>query len=325
MKVTKTKRVIVLILSVILISVLFAGCSGGGGGNGSSGSNQKPTTGNLAVAVVDDAGNTVSGATVSMDSTSGTTDSNGMYVFKDVKAGSYTIKATKDGYEDAQKDITVSAGKDQSVTLTLKKKQEQTGAEPLKDPSKVKSYRSIIYTESSGGSENKSKTIIEQDDYGKKQHIVVYEGDGKKSFELYVVGDKAKISQGNGKWMEMPGGMIGQLTKGYIETFKSLQNEAYGVYNGWVKDPTGEVSYKVERAKQETVNGYSTTKYVLHGKEKTETGVELGTITLWVINKGPYKDYTTRLQITSVDSSGKTEKITIDTLDFGKDMNISLP
>ena len=323
MKVTKTKRVIVLILSIILVSMMFAGC--GGGNNGSSGSNQKPATGSVAVIVTDDAGNTISGATVSLDSMSGTTDANGNYVFKSVKAGNYTVKAKKDGYEDAQKDITVSAGKDHSVTLTLKKKQEQASADLLRDPSKVKSYRSIIYTESSSGSDNKSKMIIEQDDYGKKQHIVVYEGNGKKSFELYVVGDKAKISQGNGKWMEMPGTMIGQLTKGYIETFKSLQNEAYRAYNGWVKDPSGEIAYKVEPATQETVNGYSTTKYVLHGKEKTNTGVTLGTITLWVINKGPYKDYTTRLQITSVDASGKTEKITIDTLDFGKNLGITLP
>jgi len=325
MKVIKTKRVIVLILALALTVTLFTGCGGGNGNSGNSGANQKPKAANITVVVTDDGGSAVSGASVSMGNMSGTTDSDGKYVFTDVKEGNYTVEAKKDGYEGAQKTITVSAGSDDTVTLTIKKKQEQASADLLKDPSKVKSYRSIIYVKEDSSSQNKSKMIIEQDDYGKEQHIVVYEGDGKKTFELYIVGDKAKMSQGNGKWMEMPGSMIGQITQGYIEAFKAMQNEAYAAYNGWVKDPSHEVSYKVERAKQETVNGYSTTKYVLHGKEKTKEGVTLGTITLWVINKGPYKDYTTRLQITSVDASGKTEQIVIDTIDFGKDLHITLP
>lgn len=323
MKIVKAKKVIVVILSIFLVSMLFAGCGGGGGNNGSSGSNQKPTTANITVVVVDDSGNTVPGATVSIDSTSGTTDANGNYVFKSVKEGSYTIKATKDGYEDAQKDITVSAGNDQTVTLTLKKKQEQVSALPVKDPFKVKSFRMIITT-TSEDENGKEKVVMEQDDYGKKQRFIAYNSDGKKTLEVIVVGDKAKVWQ-NGKWMSMPSSMVKALTSGSMQSYIIMQNDIYMAYNGWVKDPTGQFSYKVEREKQETVNGYSTTKYLISGKEKTENGVVVGNAAIWVINKGDYKGYVTRLVIDEKDSSGEKHVLRVDTLDFGKDMNISLP
>ena len=319
MKGIYAKKIAALVLSIILVSFLFVGCSGG------NTAPQKPKTSNIMVIVRDNSGNALSGATVSLDSLSGETDASGKYVFKNVKEGNYTVKSEKDGYESDEKDISVSAGKDQTVNLVLKKKEQEVQVEPLKDISKIKSYRSTVTVKSTSNPADNSKIVIEQDDYGKKQLIIVYDKDGKKTFEIYVVGDKAKVSQDGNGWMEVPGAMVGQFTQNYLNSFKSFQSEALEKYNGWVKTPEGTGSYTVEPSGNEVANGYSAVKYIIKGKGTSSSGTETGLITIWVIDKGPYKDYVTRIVIQARDSSGNNETITIDTTDFGKDMGIKLP
>ena len=155
--------------------------------------------------------------------------------------------------------------------------------------------------------------------------VIVYEKNNKKTFEIYIIGDKAKISQDGNGWMEVPGTMVGQFTQNYLNSFKSFQSEALERYNGWVKTPGGTSSYTVEPAGYEITNGYPATKYLIKGKETTSNGAETGLISLWVINKGQYKDYVIRIIVQTRDSSGNNETVTIDTTAFGKDMGIKLP
>jgi hypothetical protein len=321
MKSVSAKKIIVLILAFVLMSVLFVGC---GGNNGSSA--QKPKTSNITVIVKDDTDSMLPEVLVTLGGMSGKTDSSGKYVFSGVEAGDYTIKAEKNGYESAEQQITVSAGKDQTINLTLKKKETETELIPVKDVSNVKSFRSTFEVTNKKDPANNSKGLIEQDNYGKDEHIVVYGADGKKSLEAVVVGDKAKVLQGgSGQWMEVPAAMFKQLTQGYLESFMTFENTAVSSYNEWIKAPGGDYSYKVKASGHEVVNGYSTTKYVISGKEKTTEGIVNGTITMWIINKGPYKGYITRLIMDGKYPNGDESTVRIDTKDFGKDMGIKLP
>lgn len=308
------KKIIILAVVIMLIGGLLAGC-----GKGTNPAPPKPKTSNVTVTVNDEDGNAISSVELTMGDYSGKTGDDGKYVFNDVKAGNYTIKATKEGYEDGSEDIAVTAGEDKTVTITLKKVKQ---AEKLKDYSTLKSYKAVMEMKSEDSSEN-SKFVVMQDNYGKSQHLIGYEN-GKKQFELYVVGDKAKIFS-NGTWLEVPAGQIGAFTASYANLFKNMIDQIETDYNGWVKSPNGNASYRIRKIGTETVNGYSTTKYHFSGEETTENEKTVGTADIWIINRGPYKDYMTRMIVTSTSSTGEKDTLTINATDFGKDMGIKMP
>ncbi len=310
------KKITVLLLAIALSMFVFAGC--GGGGSHSPAPQPKPKTGSVTITVKDADGNALSGVSVSMGALSGTTDGSGKYTFKDAKPGNYTLKVSKDGYEDAEKDIVLKEGDSLSVTLVMKKK---AVPEEMKDYSKVKSYKLVM--EMTSGNNKSGKFILIRDDSGKKQHLIVYNPDGEKEAEIYVVGDKAKIFSG-GKWMEVPASQIGMLSDQYLGFASSLIKELRKNYNEYIKTPVGSISYGIKRIGEESVNGYSCTKYRFKGKENTSSGSTSGTADIWIINSGPYKGYATRIVMTS-DTNGKTETWTINFTDFGKDMGIKLP
>ncbi len=310
------KKIIILLLVVTLSAFIFAGC--GGGSSNSSAPQPKPKTGSVTVIVKDSDGNALSGASVSMGTLSGMTNESGEYAFKGVKPGNYTLKASKDGYENSEKDIALKEGDNLSVTLVMKKK---AAPEEMKDYSKVKSYKLVM--EMTSGNNKSGKFILIRDDYGKKQHLIVYNPDGGKEAEIYVVGDKAKIFSG-GKWMEVPSSQISMLSDQYLGFAGSLINELRKNYNESIKTPVGSVSYGIKRMGEESVNGYSCTKYRFKSKESTSSGSTSGTADIWIINSGPYKGYATRIVMTSA-TNGKTETWTINFTDFGKDMGIKLP
>jgi len=88
----------------------------------------------LNIYVKDADGNPIADATV--DSTaqpsgqaalSGTTDANGLVVFTGILKGSYTIKASKTGYEDKTGTVTLIAGQATTDTVTLSKLAEAPG------------------------------------------------------------------------------------------------------------------------------------------------------------------------------------------------------
>jgi len=90
--------------------------------------------GNLNIYVKDADGNPIAVATVTSTSQpsgqtalSGTTDANGLVVFNNILAGSYTIKASKTEYEDKAWTVTVIAGQTTTDTVTLSKLAEALG------------------------------------------------------------------------------------------------------------------------------------------------------------------------------------------------------
>jgi len=308
------KRIVIFAVIIMLIGGLLAGC--GGGTNPTS---PKPKTSNVTVTVKDETGNPISSVSLTMGDYSGKTGNDGKYVFNDVKPGDYTVEATKEGYEDGSEDITVTAGEDKNITLTLKKVQQ---AEELKDYSTVKSYKVVIEVKSNNSNEI-DRVIVVRDNYGKSEDVTAYENN-KKKFELCKVGDKAKILS-EGYWIEVPADQIGSLTSAYLDPFTGMVDIVRSRYNEWVKTPNGSASYSVKRVGRETVNGYSTTKYHFSGKVSSEGEKLVGEADIWIINKGPYKGYMTRMVATSSSSEGGKATYTINATDFGKDMEIKMP
>jgi len=100
--------------------------SGYTSGSGQAQVTVQPLTLNIYVKDAD--GKPIAGATVVSTSQpsgqtalSGTTDANGLVVFTGILKGSYTIKASKSGYEDKSWTVTVIAGKATTETVTLSK------------------------------------------------------------------------------------------------------------------------------------------------------------------------------------------------------------
>ncbi|MCK4266887.1 MAG: carboxypeptidase regulatory-like domain-containing protein, partial [Thermoplasmata archaeon] len=76
----------------------------------------EPTeTGSIEGSVVDENGDPVIGATVTIEGYSTTTDANGDYSFTDVPVGDYTVRVEKSGYETTTTTATVLA--DQTTTV----------------------------------------------------------------------------------------------------------------------------------------------------------------------------------------------------------------
>jgi protocatechuate 3,4-dioxygenase beta subunit len=80
--------------------------------------------------VVDKDGNPIKDATVHLDGKRTETNKNGEFIFRNVKPGEYTVKASKAGYEDGSKQVTVEPRKTEGVRITLYKK----GEKPLEIP-----------------------------------------------------------------------------------------------------------------------------------------------------------------------------------------------
>jgi ABC-type Fe3+ transport system substrate-binding protein len=76
--------------------------------------------------VSDEAGDPVSGATVTVDGETVTTGSDGAYSFE-VDAGSYTVSVSKDGYDDVSSILTAVADTDYTVDLAILETETDTG------------------------------------------------------------------------------------------------------------------------------------------------------------------------------------------------------
>ncbi len=307
------RKVIIFVVVVALFGGLLAGC-----GRGTTSAPPKPKTSNVTVVVSNENGNALSSVNLTMGNYSGKTDDNGKYVFHNVKPGTYTVKATEDGYESMSSDVTVTAGEDKTVTLTLKKTEQM---EELKDYSKVKSYKAVMELKQN----NKvSKYIIIQDNYGKSQHITAYNVNGGEKIDLYVIGNKAKIYT-DGNWIELPASQVGPLTAGYLKFLKNILSAVEDDYNGSINTSQGSGSYSVKREGKEEMNGYSTTRYRLSGKETSGEEKTVGSADIWIINEGLYKGYATRIVVNITNSTGEKSIFTINATELGKDMEIKMP
>jgi len=104
--------------------------------------------------------------------------------------------------------------------------------------------------------------------------------------------------------------------------------DARSWYNDSVKFPGGTASFK--HLGKETMNGYPTDKYqyILEGKALGE-GIDKMTVTYWVINKGQFKNYATRLVMDYI-LSGDSEESSPNFFEFnftrlGEDIEIKFP
>lgn len=125
-------------LSLVMIAMAFAGCSGGAGGTSepTSGlSNEEiaeaagevevsatATTGVVRGVVLDQAIRPIPGATVQLVGADKTTTSNdqGAFGFEDLVPGTYFVSAAKDGYETSQAAVDVEAGVTNPVPLKIR-------------------------------------------------------------------------------------------------------------------------------------------------------------------------------------------------------------
>ncbi len=318
------RKKFIAVAIVLLVAVfIFTGCGGGTNQGGTSENNNKPAVAQLIVTVKDDAGNALSGAIVSLNSENEkSTDSSGKVIFDSLKPGDYEVKAEKEGYEPAGNDVTLKEGDKQTLNLVLKKKVEQI--EEAKKFSDLKSYKAIVESTSTNDNDN-GKIVLIQDNYGKEKHITIYGKDGKVQFELYVVGDKAKMRSGDEKWTEVPSAAAEGLTGSTLGFAEAMMKNTIIYFNEAVKGGSEKYSVKRVGIGSETVNGYSTYKY--HLIAEGGTGENKGSVVgdIWIINKGPYKDYTTRMVLKYSDASGVKTTFTVNLVDIGKNMQITLP
>lgn len=273
-----------ILVAIVLVSFMFVvvGCKGGG--------TTTSKTSNLTIKVVDTENKALSSVSLDLNGTKGTTDSSGSYVFKNLNAGSYTVEAILEGYESNSGSVEITEGKDASLTITLSKKET---VEELQEFSNLKSYEFTFVMKQKNG---KTETIkSEINDYGKREHMIITNEEGEVETEYYLVNDKAKMRSGSEEWLEFTGEQAESMSGMFSSLAQSFVDSAQGWYNTSIKTPQADVSFV--KLGTETVNGYSTTKYqyTVKGSALGTTDYDKVTVTYWVINKGDYKNYTTRL------------------------------
>jgi hypothetical protein len=315
------KKILLVVVVLLFVSVLFVGCSGG-----NSGSNPKnePKVASLEVHVTDQSGDAVSEASVLMEDLNKLTNSEGKVTFENVKPGTYKITARKDDFEDQTKIVNVEAGNNKTVVLSINKKENKIGATEIESLSKTKSYKLVAEMLEDGKSNG--KFVVFSDNYGKDQHFLVYNDKGGVELEVVMVNDKARVKSGdNGKWMDMPATAVKAMTNATIGMAENAVNGLVTEFNEVVKDSKGTVTYSIKKMGTETVNGYSTVKYRFSGEGSTQEESGKVTADMWIVNSGKFKGYMTLVEIKSMSNNEKPAEMKINITDIGNDMHISMP
>jgi hypothetical protein len=308
-----------LLLSVVVFFLLVSviGCKGGG--------TTTPNTSNLTVKVLDEAEKPLANASLDLNGTKGTTSSNGTYVFKNLIEGTYTVDATLEGYNSNSESVDIAAGKDANLTIVLSK----TSAESeIKELSSIKSYSFSFITKDKDGKTSTIKSEI--NDFGKREHLTIINEDNEIETEYYLVNDKAKMkSGGDEEWMELTGEQATSMSGVFTSLAESFSTSAREWYNGAIKTPTLSTTFK--KLGTETMNAYSTNKYqyTVEGKALGSSYYDKVTVTYWIINRGDYKDYTTKLFFEYFPVANATgtyyQSIEFNFTKFGEDIDIKLP
>jgi len=71
----------------------------------------------VVIHVYDEEGNPIEGASVTLNTFSGTTDENGGVIFEDVPEGEYTLTVEKEGYEKYEEKVKIEENVSIDVTL----------------------------------------------------------------------------------------------------------------------------------------------------------------------------------------------------------------
>lgn len=274
---------------IIVFSVtFFAGCSKGSKVN---------------VSVVDESGSALSGVSVKMGSYSGTTDDGGRHTFSNVNSGSYTIEASKDGYDNASTDMTVGEVETKEATLTLKTPVTAEEINNINNYSNLNSYMEECVNQKSNGTHQKLIILVAQK--GKQKEITHIDFETGETAEIYINGNSARAKSNTGnRWIDVPFSQISKDTAEAVNTGQSIITNVQDWYNELVKTPSKYIT--IERAGNEIINGYFTIKYVI--KEKTTSG-SITEADIWKISSGTYKNYVARIIETSIDSKGEVDSM----------------
>jgi hypothetical protein len=150
---------------------------------------------------------------------------------------------------------------------------------------------------------------------GKQQKITVTDlKTGEIQFALYIDGDKAKIKSDD-TWVDIPFSQVSGMSAGFLNFAQSMVTGVQDSYNVAVRTPSGSASYSIERAGSETINSYSTIKYVMKGKTTSGVQQAIAEADVWTISSGTYKNYATRMIIT-INSNGKVDTMRVDVSDL---------
>jgi len=118
------KKAVFLLLSIVLFTLPIYTCSGTPVSTFSDGD----MVGNLSFFVRDESGNPLNGAKVVSQNSpenqfkvTGITNYDGMVLFNGIKAGNYEFQISRFDYEPQTIDVVVTAGVNNTVTVTLQK------------------------------------------------------------------------------------------------------------------------------------------------------------------------------------------------------------
>lgn len=297
------KKIILLVLiSILFLSVSLLACG------------KKVIKNDINVFVSDSKNNPLIDVDLTLDGKIGKTDSNGNYTFKQVEEGTYTLKASKDGYEEKSDNILVSEGKTQHIKIVLK---EKVAFEEVKNYSELKSFKMVIEYKEPTSNINQKIEII-REDFGNKEYMKVVDlKTSKTQTEMVMDENKAKIRYEEKEWFELPRSEVQKLTEAFSSFAKEAVDNLTKDFNENIKTPEGSISYSINKIGSESINNYSTIKYLMKGKTKFENEQFEMESSIWIINSGEYKNYPTKFIYILHLKDGDTI-YTINILEYGE-------
>jgi len=297
------KKLNFLTLITIFILIFSFGCG------------KKIIKNDINVTVLDSENKPLNDVNLTLDGKSGKTDKDGKYKFPQIEEGSYTLKASKDGYEDSTENILVSEGKSQNIKIVLNKK---ATFEEIKSFSDISSFHLIGEYRTIDAKGDQKVEIISEDN-GKREYLKVTDlYTNKLISEMYLDEKVGRIRyEENGNVMELKREELGSITESFKSMTSDLIEGLRGEFNERIKTPEGVITYSIKKEKEENVNNYSTTKYVYEGETTYQNEKAKFRHEIWVINKGEYKNMVTKINGMLIVEDGMYS-YTINIFDYGK-------
>lgn len=269
----------------------------------------------LTVYVYDSENNPLPSANLNLNGKVGLTDSSGKYTFTQLDYGSYTLKISKEEFEDKEESVDISQSGKNEIKVVLNKKEEIS---EIKNYSDIESFHLIAEYRTKEGKYDYKIEIISEN-FGKREYLKTVDLNTNKLYaEIFMDEKVAKVRyEEGGDFYELKREEVGSIA----ESFSSLVNDlVYSIKDEFeksIKTPEGSLKVSIRKVGTETVNGYSTTKYVNEGETTYQNEKGKFMYEIWIINKGEYKNYPTKFNgIISVEDG--MYSFTINIFDLGK-------
>ncbi len=272
--------------------------------------------GDLTVYVYDNENKPIESANLNLDGKTGKTDSSGKYTFTKLDYGSYTLKISKEGFEDEEEDLTFSEGGKNEIKITLNKKEE---FEEIKNYSDIDSFHIIAeYRDKKAKYDQKFEIISEN--YGKKEYLKSTNlNTGELYAEIFMDEKTAKIRyKEKGEFYEMKREEVGSIAESFYTMVNDLVNGVKEEFNKTIKFPDGSINLSVKKVGTEKVNNYSTMKYEYSGETTYQNEKTKFLYEIWVIDSGKYKNYPTKINAIMSFQDGSMISYTINIFELGE-------